>query len=74
MKNILILGSTGSVGESTLKVIEENKDSFRLIGMSFHRNSARAIEIIEKYAPDFVYTNIEAVSYTHLTLPTILLV
>lgn len=59
MKNILILGSTGSVGESTLKVIEENKDSFRLIGMSFHRNSARAIEIIEKYAPDFVYTNIE---------------
>ncbi len=59
MKNILILGSTGSVGESTLRVIEENKDSFRLIGMSFHGNSARAIEIIEKYAPDFVHTNIE---------------
>ena len=35
-----------------------------LIGMSFHRNSQmqsryESKEIIEKYAPDFVYTNIE---------------
>ena len=59
MKNILILGCTGSVGESTLRVIEENRDSFRLIGMSFHSNSARALEIIEKHSPDFVFTNIE---------------
>ena len=59
MKNILILGCTGSVGESTLRVIEENRDSFRLIGMSFHSNSARAIEIIKEHSPDFVFTNIE---------------
>jgi len=59
MKNILILGCTGSVGESTLRVIEENRDSFKLIGMSFHNDSARAIEIIQEHSPDFVYTNIE---------------
>ena len=59
MRNILILGCTGSVGESTLRVIEENRDSFKLIGMSFHNDSARAIEIIQKHSPDFVYTNIE---------------
>ena len=28
MKNVAILGSTGSVGKSTLEVIKQNKDKF----------------------------------------------
>ncbi|MFL2742698.1 MAG: hypothetical protein ACJ0BA_02795 [Gammaproteobacteria bacterium] len=28
MKNVVILGSTGSIGKSTIEVIEANKDDF----------------------------------------------
>lgn len=31
MKKIAILGSTGSIGESTLKVIRENTDLFSVV-------------------------------------------
>ena len=30
MKSLAILGSTGSVGKSTLDVIRENKDEFKI--------------------------------------------
>ena len=33
MKKVLILGSTGSVGQSTLEVIEANKEDFSLAGL-----------------------------------------
>ncbi len=33
MKNILILGSTGSIGKQTIEVINENPDKFNLLGI-----------------------------------------
>jgi hypothetical protein len=35
---ISILGSTGSVGTSTLKVVDEFKDQFEVLGLGFHQH------------------------------------
>ena len=46
MKNILLLGATGSIGKSVLSVISENKNLFNLMGISFKSNYSKAEEII----------------------------
>ena len=33
-KNILIYGATGSIGDSVLSLIRENRDQFNVIGMT----------------------------------------
>jgi 1-deoxy-D-xylulose 5-phosphate reductoisomerase len=33
VKNVVILGSTGSIGKSTIEVIEANKDDFFIVGL-----------------------------------------
>ncbi|HKK95903.1 MAG TPA: 1-deoxy-D-xylulose-5-phosphate reductoisomerase [Anaerovoracaceae bacterium] len=57
MKEIIILGSTGSIGTQALEIIKDNSDKFRVLGLSC-RNS---IELIEKqiaeYKPKFVCVN-----------------
>ena len=37
-KDIILLGSTGSIGESSLRLLRENRDKFNLIGVSAHKN------------------------------------
>ena len=59
MKNILLLGGTGSVGSSSLKVIHQNKNEFNLYGISFDNNVDRAVEIIKDFSPNFIHTNNE---------------
>ena len=44
MKNISILGSTGSIGTQTLDIIRKNKDKFNIIGLSCNKN----IELLKK--------------------------
>ena len=36
MKNILLLGATGSIGDSVLDVISQNQDKLNLIGISIN--------------------------------------
>ena len=55
MKNVLLLGATGSIGKSVLSVISQNKESLNLIGISFNKNVLRYQEILEKHSPDYVY-------------------
>lgn len=55
MKNILLLGATGSIGKSVLSVISENKDHFNLIGISFNSNFSKAKDIINNFLPEYVY-------------------
>ena len=55
MKNILLLGATGSIGSSVLSVIEQNKDELNLIGISFNSNITKGTKIIEKFSPSFVH-------------------
>ncbi len=53
MKNISILGVTGSIGNSTLKVINNNRESFNLISFSTHNNVKSLLKLIDKYKPEF---------------------
>ena len=55
MKNILLLGATGSIGSSVLSVIEQNKNELNLVGISFNSNIKKGTKIIEKFSPSIVH-------------------
>ena len=44
MKNVVLLGSTGSIGTSTLKVVEDFPNRLRLIGLAAGSNAALLAE------------------------------
>ena len=43
-KNILIYGATGSIGESTLNLIRDNKEKFNIVGLTCNENIHKAIK------------------------------
>lgn len=51
MKNISILGATGSVGTQTLDVLRSQKDKFNLVGVSANDNYEGVINIIKEFKP-----------------------
>lgn len=53
MKTISILGSTGSIGCNTLKVIEHLKE-YRVVALAAGRNMAKLADQVERFKPDFV--------------------
>lgn len=55
MKKISIFGSTGSIGTTTLRIVEENPDLFQAITLVAGRNIERLIEQIHKFQPKHVY-------------------
>jgi 1-deoxy-D-xylulose-5-phosphate reductoisomerase len=44
MKRIIILGSTGSIGENTLRVVDALPGEFEVVGLAAHRNVSRVLE------------------------------
>ena len=54
MKKISILGSTGSIGVSTLDVIERNPESFQILALSAGSNVELFAEQIRKFKPQVV--------------------
>ena len=54
MKNVVLLGSTGSIGTSTVKVVEDLPERFRLIGLAAGNNSQLLIEQARKHRPAVV--------------------
>ena len=55
MKNIAIFGSTGSIGESTLNVIRENPNLFRVVTLVAGQNIEKLIKQINEFKPNNVY-------------------
>src|SRR5207253_8141106 len=54
-QGIAILGSTGSIGCNTLKVVESFSDErFRVVALAAGRNVARLAEQIERHRPELV--------------------
>ncbi len=53
-KRLAILGSTGSIGMSTLDVIDRHPERFSVVALAAGRNSARLAEQIAKYRPRYV--------------------
>ena len=51
MKNICILGATGSIGIQTLDVIRKEKHKFKLVGISANSNHGKLIKIIQEFQP-----------------------
>ncbi|ABK61080.1 MULTISPECIES: 1-deoxy-D-xylulose-5-phosphate reductoisomerase [Clostridium] len=51
MKNICILGATGSIGTQTLDVIEKESNKFKLVAFSANKSYEKIITIIEKFNP-----------------------
>ncbi|MBM4054517.1 MAG: 1-deoxy-D-xylulose-5-phosphate reductoisomerase [Planctomycetes bacterium] len=54
MKNIVILGSTGSIGKNTLQVARNLKDRFRVTGLSTHSQWEFLAEQAEEFNPAYV--------------------
>ncbi|HET9062850.1 MAG TPA: 1-deoxy-D-xylulose-5-phosphate reductoisomerase [Candidatus Binatia bacterium] len=53
-KGVAILGSTGSIGTSTLALIARFEDRFRVVALAAGRRVAELKEQIERFAPDLV--------------------
>jgi 1-deoxy-D-xylulose-5-phosphate reductoisomerase len=51
MKRIAILGSTGSIGRSTLNVIENNPERFQLLTMAAGSNTEAALQDARRWKP-----------------------
>lgn len=54
MKNILVYGSTGSIGTQTLDVIRKNKDKLSIFGIVANSNYKLAYEQIIEFKPNYV--------------------
>ncbi len=52
--NIAVLGSTGSIGRSTLEVVDLLSHKFNVIGLAAGRNSELLADQIKKYKPEIV--------------------
>ena len=50
-KKIAILGSTGSIGISTLKVVQKLKPSFQVVGLTAYRNVKELAKQIKAFKP-----------------------
>src|SRR5438093_152427 len=59
MKAVSILGSTGSIGCNTLKVIDHLRD-IRIVAMAAGRNMAAFAEQVSKYKPELASCEDEA--------------
>ena len=55
MKNLSILGSTGSIGKSTLEVVRRNADKFQINLLTANTNFSLMLDQIEEFGPKFVF-------------------
>ena len=56
MRDIILLGATGSIGIQTLAIIRNHSDRFRLVACAFGSNIELARQIIAEFKPFFVST------------------
>lgn len=51
MHNIVILGSTGSIGTQALQVVDKHPDQFKVVGLAVKHETDELARQIKKYAP-----------------------
>ena len=51
MKRVVLLGSTGSIGTSTLKVVEDQPDRLQLVGLAAGGNAGLLVEQCRRHRP-----------------------
>ena len=57
MKQIAILGSTGSIGKNALNVVETHPDEFKVVGLAANRDVDTLEQQIRRYRPVLVALN-----------------
>ena len=66
MKNILLLGATGSIGDSVLNVIRQNDSKLNLFGIAVGKNIKKTDGIIKKFLPKYVFVD-DVVAYDDIS-------
>ena len=56
MKNIVVLGSTGSIGRQTLDVVRAFPDEFRVLGLAAGNNAALLVEQVREFRPRYAWS------------------
>ena len=54
MKNVVLLGSTGSIGTSTIKVADDIPDEIRLVGLAAGNNAELLLEQTRRHRPEAI--------------------
>ena len=57
MKNIVILGSTGSIGQSALSVVTRHPEEFSVLALTGHSNRKLLASQVEQFRPKVVATS-----------------
>ena len=60
MKQLTILGSTGSIGCSTLDVVRHNPEHFRVVALVAGKNVTRMVEQCLEFSPRYAVMDDEA--------------
>ena len=53
-KGVAVLGSTGSIGTTALRVLERQRNRFRVVALTANSNRVLLSEQVRKFAPEFV--------------------
>lgn len=54
MKDVIILGASGSIGRQTIDIILNTKNEFRIVGMSLGRDLKLAQELVDLVKPEVI--------------------
>ncbi|MGN1094355.1 MAG: 1-deoxy-D-xylulose-5-phosphate reductoisomerase, partial [Candidatus Neoclostridium sp.] len=54
MKNVVVLGSTGSIGTQTLSVIAKNPEKFRVLALLAYSSADKLSEQANEFRPEYV--------------------
>ncbi|MGA9049569.1 MAG: 1-deoxy-D-xylulose-5-phosphate reductoisomerase [Dehalococcoidia bacterium] len=60
LKKLAILGSTGSIGQQTLDVVRNFRDSFQVVGLACNKNTVSFIAQLQEFSPAFAYIDARA--------------
>ncbi|MEG0552573.1 MAG: 1-deoxy-D-xylulose-5-phosphate reductoisomerase, partial [Carnobacterium sp.] len=72
MKNICLLGATGSVGSSTIQVVRSYPNLFKIVAFSFYENEIRGRQLIELLTPKVVAVKSQEMAHRlKLDYPTV---
>ena len=56
-KKICILGSTGSIGISTLEILSKDKKNFEVVLLSANQNFKLLLKQAKVFKPKYIYAN-----------------
>ena len=53
MNRLVLLGATGSIGDSTLDVVARHRERFEVVALAAHSNAAKLRELCRKFRPRY---------------------